>query len=87
MANWVLASNHSRGGRFHSSTTRLKATYSSLIAASSPGSWPCVRTARRSFEFKASIAFVVYMIRRIGGLKAKNGITRRNIVDFCDNVP
>jgi hypothetical protein len=59
MANWVLASHHSRGGRFHASTARLRSRYSSFIAASSPGKWPRVRTARRSFEFNASIAFVV----------------------------
>ena len=59
MANWVLASHHSRGGRFHASTARLRTRCFSFIAASSPGSWPRMRTARRSFEFKASIAFVV----------------------------
>ena len=58
-ANWVLASNHSRGGRFHSSAAWLRTRYSSFIAASSLGKWPRVRTARRSFEFSASMAFVV----------------------------
>ena len=36
-ANWVLASNHSRGGRFHSSAALFKTKYSSFIAASSFG--------------------------------------------------
>ena len=59
MANWVLASNHSRGGRFHSSAAWLRTRYSSFVAASSFGKWPLVRTARRNFEFSASMAFVV----------------------------
>ena len=59
MANWVLASHHSRGGIFHVCATWRKTRYSSLIAASSVGKWPRVLTARRSFAFKASIAFVV----------------------------
>src|SRR5215471_16321507 len=59
MANWVLASNHSRGGRFHSSAALFKTKYSSFIAASSFGKCPLARTARRSLAFSASIAFVV----------------------------
>src|SRR5262249_41819292 len=55
----LLASNHSRGGRFHSSAALFKTNYSSFIAASSFGKCPLVRTARRSFAFSASIAFVV----------------------------
>ena len=31
MANWVLASHHSRGGRFHASTARLRCTSLDLI--------------------------------------------------------
>src|SRR5690606_33675897 len=58
-ANWVLASNRSRGGRFHSSAAWFNAKYNSFMAASSLGKWPRVRTARRSFEFNASIWFVV----------------------------
>ena len=58
-ANWVLASNHSRGGRFHSSAAWFRTRYSSFMAASSLGKWPLVRTARRSFEFSASMALVV----------------------------
>jgi Transposase, Mutator family len=50
-ANWVLASNHSRGGRFHSSAALLKTKYSSFIAASSFGKCPLTRTARRSLAF------------------------------------
>src|SRR5580693_4598186 len=59
MANWVLASHHSRGGIFHVCATLRKTRYSNLIAASSVGKWPLVRTARRSLAFKDSMAFVV----------------------------
>ena len=58
-ANWVFASNHSRGGRFQSAAAWFKTKYSSFAAASSDGKWPLVLTARRSLEFSASIAFVV----------------------------
>ena len=58
-ANCVFASNHSRGGRFQSAAAWFKTRYSSFAAASSDGKWPLVLTARRSFEFSASIAFVV----------------------------
>jgi transposase len=58
-ANCVLASSHSRGGRFQSWAARLRTRYSSFIAASSFGKWPLVRTARRSLEFSASMALVV----------------------------
>ena len=60
-ANWVLASNHSRGGRLHSSAAWFNTKNSSFMAASSLGKWPRVRTARRSFEFNASMAFVTGM--------------------------
>jgi hypothetical protein len=59
MANWVLASHHSRGGIFHVCATWRKTRYSNLIAASSVGKCPLVRTARRSLAFKDSMAFVV----------------------------
>src|ERR1700729_2443073 len=59
MANWVLASHHSRGGIFHVCATWRKTRYSNLIAASSVGKWPLVRTARRSLAFKDSMALVV----------------------------
>ena len=58
-ANCVFASAHSRGGRFHSAAAWFKTKYSSFVAASSDGKCPLVRTARRSFEFSASMAFVV----------------------------
>ena len=58
-ANCVFAWAHSRGGRFHSAVARFKTKYSSLVAASSEGKCPLVRTARRSFELSASMAFVV----------------------------
>ena len=47
-ANWVFASAHSRGGRFHSAVARFKTKYNSLVAASSEGKCPLVLTARRS---------------------------------------
>jgi hypothetical protein len=58
-ANCVLASIHSRGGRFHSSAALLRTKYSNFIAASSLGKCPLARIARRSLAFSASIAFVV----------------------------
>jgi transposase len=58
-ANCVLASAHSRGGLFHSAAAWFKTRYSSFVAASSEGKCPLVLTARRSFEFNASMAFVV----------------------------
>ena len=36
-ANWVFASAHSRGGRFHSAAAWFKTRYSSFVAASSDG--------------------------------------------------
>jgi hypothetical protein len=65
MANWVLAAHHSRGGIFHVCATLRKTRYSNLIAASSVGKCPLVRTARRSLAFKDSMAFVTGM--RIAG--------------------
>src|SRR5215213_6920133 len=58
-ANCALAMDHSRGGIFHSFSERFKTRNKSFIAASSVGKWPLARTARRSLEFRASIAFVV----------------------------
>ena len=58
-ANCVFASAHSRGGRFQSATAWFRTRYSSFVAASSEGKCPLVLTARRSFEFNASIALVV----------------------------
>jgi hypothetical protein len=43
-ANWVLASNHSRDGRFHSSAALFKTKYSSFVAASSFGKCPLAQT-------------------------------------------
>ena len=51
--------NHSRGGILHSFSERFKTRYSSFVAASSVGKWPLALTARRSFGFNASMAFVV----------------------------
>src|SRR5271167_3274693 len=59
MANWVLASHHSRVGIFHVCAIWRKTRYSNLIAASSVGKCPLVRMARRSLAFKDSMAFVV----------------------------
>jgi hypothetical protein len=58
-ANWDLAMDHSRGGMIHCFSERFKTRKRSLVAASSLGKWPLARTARRSLEFSASIAFVV----------------------------
>jgi hypothetical protein len=60
MANWVLALHHSRGGCSLSSTARFCPSYSRFIAASSPGKRLRVRTARRSFESKASFALLPF---------------------------
>jgi hypothetical protein len=53
-ANWALAMAHCFSDRF-------KTRKSSLVAASSLGKWPLARTARRSLELRASIAFVTGM--------------------------
>src|SRR6266446_10634301 len=63
-ANWDLAMDHSRGGMIHCFSERFKTRKSSLVAASSLGKWPLALTARRSLAFNASMAFVVYKIRR-----------------------
>ena len=64
-ANWVFASAHSRGGRFHSTVARFKTKYNSFVAASSEGKCPLVLTARRSFEFNAStLSHVPRILRR-----------------------
>ena len=54
-----FAMDHSRGGILHSFSERLNIRYNSLVAASSLGKWPLALTARLSFEFSASMAFVV----------------------------
>ena len=69
-ANWDLAMAHSRGGMIHSFSDRFKTRKRSFVAASSLGKWPLALTARRSLEFNASIAFVVYKIRRTSPGKA-----------------
>lgn len=58
-ANWVFASVHLRGGRFHSGASLLRTRYISFMAASSLGKCQRERTARQSIEFKASIALAV----------------------------
>jgi len=59
IANWALAIVHSRGGILHSFCARFNTRKSSFSALSSVGKCPRARTARRSFAFKDSIAFVV----------------------------
>ena len=54
-----LCLEHSRGDRLQSCAAWLSTRCSNFIAASSFGKWPRVRTARRSFEFKASMELVV----------------------------
>lgn len=61
MANWDLASPHSRGGIFHSAVASRKTSQISFVAASSVGKWPRNLTARRNFAFKASMEFVTGM--------------------------
>jgi hypothetical protein len=58
MANRALASDHSRAGIVRSFSDLFDTRNSDLIAASSVGKCPLARTARRSFEFSASMAFV-----------------------------
>ena len=58
-AIWALAAVHSRGGIFQSFSARFKTRNRSFSAASSLGKCPLARTARRSFEFNASMALVV----------------------------
>ena len=74
-ANCDLAMDHSRGGMIHSFSERFKTRKRSFVAASSLGKWPLARTARRSLELSASMALVVYKIRRTSVGKAKNGTT------------
>jgi hypothetical protein len=69
-ANWALAMDHSRGGMIHCFSERFKTRNRSSVAASSLGKWPLARTARRSLAFKASMALVVYKIRRTSPGKA-----------------
>jgi hypothetical protein len=63
-ANWALAMEHSRGGMIPCFSARFNTRKRSVAAASSVGKWPLARTARRRVELSASIAFVVYKIRR-----------------------
>jgi hypothetical protein len=69
-ANWDLAMAHSRGGMIHSFSERFKTRKRSFAAASSLGKWPRALNARRSFELSASMALVVYKIRRTSPGKA-----------------
>ena len=69
-ANCALAMHHSRGGMVHSFSDRFKTRKSSFVAASSLGKCPLALTARRSLELSASIALVVYKIRRTSAGKA-----------------
>ena len=81
MANWVLASHHSRGGIFHVCATWRKTRYSNLIAASSVGKCPLVRTARRNLAFKDSMAFVTGMREAA----PKSGCERKARGVWCDH--
>ena len=68
MASRDLTACHSRTERFHSVDVALSARWINFAAASSLGKWPRVRTARRIFEFKASMEFVVQIsLRNSGG--------------------
>jgi len=46
-----------------------------LVAAAPLGQFPLARMARLSFEFKASMSFVVQTILRTSSGQAKNGMT------------
>src|SRR6201997_2496746 len=63
-ANCVFASNHSRGGRFHSSAAWFKTKYINFDAASSDGKCPRVLTAVACFmdDFKACIAHLRFPV-------------------------
>src|SRR3954453_19475670 len=74
IASSALAIAHSREGILHSLAARCNTRYRSFRTLSSVGKCPRVRTARRSFAFKDSIASVVWMIRRTSSGKAKNGM-------------
>jgi len=62
--------DHSRGGMIHCFPERFNTRKRSFVAASSFGKCPLARTARRSLAFNASIAFVLYKIRRTAVGKA-----------------
>ena len=69
MANWVLASHHSRGGIFHVCATWRKTRYSNLIAASSVGKCPLVRTFHAGSlqgRYKALMLDGVVLARKTG---------------------
>jgi hypothetical protein len=69
-ANCDLAMAHWRGGMIHSLSERFKTRKRSFVAASSLGKWPRALTARRSLELSASMALVVYKMRRTSPGKA-----------------
>lgn len=62
MAICALAAVHSRGDIFQSFSARFKTRNRSFSAAPSLGKCPLARTARRSLEFKASMALVTGMM-------------------------
>ena len=62
IANSALAIAHSREGILHSLAARCNTRYRSFRTLSSVGKCPRARTARRSFAFKDSIAFVTGMM-------------------------
>ena len=59
MANWFIASRHSRTGRPQSDVILRNASQISLQAASSLGKRPRVLMILRNHPFTLSIAFVV----------------------------
>ncbi len=59
IANCVMALVHSRCGIFQFLVTLRNTKYSNLVAASSLGKWPRLRTAVRNVLFRLSIALVV----------------------------
>jgi hypothetical protein len=61
IAIWALTAVHFRRGIFQSFSVRFKTRNNSFSAASSLGKCSLARTARRSLEFKALMAFVTGM--------------------------
>ncbi len=74
ISNWLRAANHS--GTFLPPFSKFRiAGQISLVAASPVGNEPRVLMDLRITRFRLSMAFVVQMILRIAGSKARNGIT------------
>src|SRR6266478_385468 len=91
IAKRLSAAVQSSTGLVHFFAMLRSAKYSSLTSASSFGNDPRVFVTLRNDMFNDSIALVVYMIFRISGGCAKNGITLvqllRQDLDIIGNFP